>query len=228
MPNSMNKTQNITRFEQTLLQYVQWVRTHQEQFWAISGTIAGAALLVVFMIHRHQTESDDAWTQLGVAQGYLMQGQTEQTTKALDQWSSRFQGTNATTYAKFLHADLLYRTSDYIAAAHAYGELAQAGQPVDVRPLALSAQSAAEEMAGRLPEAQALIQQFLDKYPDHFFTASMYLSQARLAEMTGNISNASALYDRFVILYPQSPWTAFAKARLQTLATPPSGPPIKK
>ena len=226
--NPTSKAQGSARLEQTLIQYVQWIRTHQEQFWAISGTVAGAVLIVVFMVHRRQTESEDAWSQLGVAQGYLMQGQSEQTAKALDQWSTRFQGTHATSYAKFLRAELLYHTSDYAGAARTYGELAQTGHPPEIRPLALSAQGASDEMAGRLPEAQAATQLFLDKYPDHFLAASVYLSQARLAEMSGSLSNASALYDRFVILYPQSPWTAFARARLQALSTPPAGTPSKK
>jgi hypothetical protein len=92
--------------------------------------------------------------------------------------------------------------------------------------LALAGQSAAEEMAGRLPQATTAAQHFLDRYPDHFLAASMYISQARLAELSGNPSNATAIYDRFVILYPQSPWTAFARARLQFLS--PSSHPQPK
>jgi outer membrane protein assembly factor BamD (BamD/ComL family) len=228
MANTSETTPLSKRFEQAVLQYVQWIRTHQEQFWSIFGTVAAALILVVFMIHRRQTENENAWVQLGVAQGYLLQGQMDQATKALDQWTTRYQGTEPATYAKFLRADLLYRTSDYTHAAVVYGDLAQAGQPPLVRPMALSAQSAADEMAGDIPQALALTQQFLDRYPDHFLTASMYISQARLSELSGNPANASALYDRFVILYPQSPWTAFAHARLQALSGHTTPPPLQK
>ena len=214
-----------SRFESALRQSVLWVRSHQEQFWAISGTIIGGALLVYFMVHRRQVENEDAWTQLGIAQSYAMQGQTDQAVKALNDWTTHFQGTSATSYAKFIRADLMYKTSDYVTAAQIYGDLAVSGQPLVVRPLALSAQSASLEMAGRIPEATAVTQHFLDQYPDHFLTASMYISQARLAELSGNTASATAVYDRFVILYPQSPWTAFARARLQTLAAP---APLKK
>src|SRR5882724_11518335 len=96
-----NKETQSSKVERVLVEYVQWIRTHQEQFWAISGTVAGAALIVAFMINRHKTESNEAWTQLGIAQGYLMQGQADATAKALDQWFTRYQGTNATNYAKF-------------------------------------------------------------------------------------------------------------------------------
>src|SRR5262249_38515228 len=145
----------------------------------------GAILLVIFMVHRRQTENAEAWTQLGVAQAYIMQGQAGPATKALDEWEIRYQTTHAAPYAKFLRADLLYHTSSYAAAAQIYGDLAQTGYPATIRPLALSSQAAAEEMAGHFPQAQAIAQQFLDRYPDHFLTASMYITQARLAELTG-------------------------------------------
>src|SRR4029077_6165929 len=211
------QSQTRTRLEQSIQQAVHWIRTHQEQFWSITGTAAVALVLVGFMIHRRETENQSAWIQLGIAQGYLLQGQNDSAKKALDQWSARFQGMGATTYAKFLRAELLYRTSDYADAALTYGDIAQSGQPPNVRPLALSAQSASEEMPGRIPAAQALAQQFLDHYPDHFLSAAMFISAARLAELAGNAAGASALYDRFAILYPQSPWTMLAKSRSQAL-----------
>ena len=49
----MNLSQAIPtskRVEQALLQYVQWIRTHQEQFWSIFGTLSAALLLVFFMM----------------------------------------------------------------------------------------------------------------------------------------------------------------------------------
>jgi outer membrane protein assembly factor BamD (BamD/ComL family) len=216
------------KLEKVLTQWVSWIRTHQEQFWAISGSLVAAIVIVVFMVRRHQEQNDQAWTQLGMVQGYLMQNQYEPARKALDQWSTSYKGTSAETYAKFLRADLLYGTSQYAESAQVYGEIAQTAPPELVRPLALAAQAAAQEQAGQLPQAQASVQQFLDKYPDHFLAASMYLSQARLAELTGNPAGASAIYDRFVILYPQSPWTQFVHYRLQHL-TPGSTPsPVKK
>ncbi len=213
-----------SKFEKRVQEGVLWIRTHREQFWAITGTIAGVVLVLSFMIQRRETENKEAWTQLGVAQGYLLQNQRDQASKALDQWSTRFKSTSADAYAKFLRADLLYNATNYAGAAQIYGELAAQGKPIEIRPLALSAQSASEEMAGRLPEALALAQQFNERYPEHFLAASMFYSQARLSELTGNASGASALYDRFVILYPQSPWTQFARARLQALAVPASAP----
>jgi tetratricopeptide (TPR) repeat protein len=206
-----------TPTEQHFEKAIAWIRTHQERFWATLGTGVMAILLIVLMVRHRQLQNQDAWNQLGMAQGYLMQSQYDAAAKALEDWNGRFAGTNAASYAKFLKADLLYRTSDYAQSADIYDELALSA-PLDLRPLALSAQASAEEMAGHLPQAQRLIQQFIDRYPDHFMAASMYLSQARLAEMTGNAASASATYDRFVILYPQSPWTAFAKARLQALS----------
>ena len=86
-----------------------------------------------------------------------------------------------------------------------------------MRPLALSAQIASEEMAGHYAQAQALAKTFLDLYPDHFLAAPTYMTQARLEELSGNRAAAVAIYERFVLLFPQSPWTALARSRMQTL-----------
>jgi hypothetical protein len=53
-----------------------------------------------------------------------MQGQSAQATKSLDEWSARVSGSGAANYAKFLRADLLYNTSNYLLAADVYGVLA--------------------------------------------------------------------------------------------------------
>ncbi len=221
--------QQPNKLEHAVREAAAWIRTHQERFWSITGTVIATAVIIGFMINRRTQLNDQAWTQLGAAQGLLMQNQYEQANKALSEWSNRYKGSSANTYADFMRADLLYGTSNYAGAADVYGQLATTGRPDEVRPLAMSAQAAAQEMAGQLPQAEATAKQFIDKYPDHFLTASMYLTQARLAEMSGNAPGASAIYDRFVILYPQSPWTAFVRFRLQRLSPSPSSPlPIKK
>jgi tetratricopeptide (TPR) repeat protein len=214
----VTETRTASRAEQTIKKWVVWCRTHQEQFWAIAGSAVAAALLIFFMVHRRQTQNEQAWIQLGSAQAMLLQGQMDKAAEALNQWETRFKGSSATSYEQFLRADLYYRTKDYAKSAEMYGTIAQIGNPTEVRPLALSAQSSALEMAGSLPEAQAATQQFLDRYPDHYLTASMYLSQARLAEMTNNAAVAAAIYDRFLTLYPQTPWTAFVRSRVEKLS----------
>jgi len=206
-----------TLFEKYLQQAVTWIVTHQERFWAVTGLTAFAIAFGFFIVHHHQLENEAAWNQLGTIQGELMQNRADAAGKDMQQWEQRFQTSGAVSYAKFLKADLLYRTSDYTQAATVYGDLAQTARPVDIQPLALAAQSSAEEMAGHYPQALALAQTFTDKYPDHFLTAPMYMSQARLLELLGHAAEAAAIYDRFVILYPQSPWTPLARAREQAL-----------
>ena len=208
----------MIEIEKHLDEAVKWVREHQERFWAITGTAFLSILFLALLIHHQQLESDEAWSQLGALQGQLSQGKWDETRKGLETWEARFRGTDASTYAKFIKADLLYRTSDYVQAGHVYGDISQTGRPEPTRPLALSAEISSEEMAGHLPQAQSLAQTFLDQYPDHFLAAPTYMTQARLAELAGNPAAASAIYERVVLLYPQSPWTALARARSQTLS----------
>jgi len=209
------QTQN--QFEIILTQSIQWIKQNQERFWAITGALLLSILFMGLVIHHRQTENEEAWLQLGSIQGQLMQGKFAETRAGLETWKTRFQGTDAGTYADFMKADLLYRTSDYVQASQVYGTIYNSGRPDVVRPLALSAQASSEEMAGHLSQAQSLIQTFLEKYPDHFLAGSNYMSQARLAELSGNPAAAVAVYERFVLLYPQSPWTALARSRSQLL-----------
>ncbi len=204
-------------WEKKIEEGVLWIRQNQERFWAITGTAFLMVLFAILFIRHKEKESDDAWFQLGTIQSQLTQNNLQDAAKGLDTWNSRFAGTSAASYAKFLKGDLAYRTSDYVQATQIYAELAQSGRPDVIRPLALSAQVASEEMSGHLPEAQSLAQSFLDKYPDHFLAASIYMTQARLAEIKGDTAAAAAIYERVALLFPQSPWTAFAKAKSQTL-----------
>jgi len=217
--------QSMNQFEKYLAEAAAWVREHQEQSWSIAGGTILLVLLIALVVHHRETEANEAWFELGGVQSQEMQGKLEEARKTLETWDSHFQGTGAATYAKFMKADLLYRTSDYAQAAQVYADLAQTGQPDIVRPLALSAEASCEEMAGRLPQALSLVQAFLDKYPDHFLVGPRYMQHARLLEMTGDRAGAAAVYERFILLFPQSPWTELAKVRARGLsAGAPSAP----
>jgi outer membrane protein assembly factor BamD (BamD/ComL family) len=203
--------------DQLVAQVVEWIRTHQERFWTIVGAAAVTATVAVVTLLHRQTQTNDAWSQLGPIQGQIMQSPTPETATALETWSKRFGSTSAAPYAKFLKADLLYKTTDFPAAAQVYADLAEHASPIDMRPLALAGQQSAEEMAGRLPNALSLAQTFIQRYPDHFLVASMYLAQARLQESTGDRPGAAASYDKLIALFPQSPWTELARTRVQVL-----------
>jgi outer membrane protein assembly factor BamD (BamD/ComL family) len=211
--NSVNGPTLEKRVEDGLL----WIRAHQERFWTVTGVVVLAVLFGVFAVQQHEHQLDEAWTQLGAVQSSILQNQLDAAKKSLADWQTRYGSSGAKTYADFLRADLLSKTSDYASAAQVYAQLAASGRPAVVQPLALSAEISSEEMAGNLAQARATAQRFIDKYPDHFFAASAYLSQARLAELSGDQPAATAIYERFVILYPQSPWTESIKTRLQTL-----------
>lgn len=219
-PNSEPST-----FERHVENALTWVRDHQERFWTVVGVVALSALLGFFVFQQRQHRQEDAWAQLGSVQGALMQNQFDTARKALEDWQKAYAGSSAGDYARFLQADLLYKTGDYAAAAQVYEALARTGRPAIVQPLALSGEISALEMAGKIPEARATAQRFVDAYPDHFFAASAYLSLARLAERAGDTAAAAAVYERFVILYPQSPWTTSIRARLQTFS---SSAPVAK
>jgi len=207
----------FSKFERQIQTAITWVRTHQERFWSVTGTAVIVIVLFIFALHRHQEENAQAWTQLGVVQGQLIQGKYDDAKKSVDQWEQRFKSSSASGYERFLKADLLYKTSDYAQAAQVYGSLSESAPNQEMKPLALSAQESAEEMAGHLPQALAAAEALIDKYPDHFLTARAYMAKARIAEMQGNIPMAISTYDRFLMLYPQHPSAAIAKARRQAI-----------
>lgn len=224
----MTSPRELNPVEKRILLIVEWIKTHRERFWTILGLTVGAIIMAVFAFRHRENEAEEAWNQLGPLHQQVIQAPGANTKKALDDWRLRFGRTSAAGYEQLLKADLLYKTSEYIDAAKIYSDLAENGRPAELKPLALVGQVFAEEMAGRLPQSLSAAQTFVQRYPDHFMAASMYLAQARIQELTGNRPAAAALYDRFTILYPQSPWTGFAKSRSQSLgAIPaPSSSPI--
>jgi len=191
-----------------------WIREHQERFWTVIGVCVLAGVFVAFMIRQNNEQQDQAWTQLGEVHGHLMQNQIAETRKGLADFESRFAGSSAASYEKFMKADLLYKTSDYAGAAQVYGDLSATAKPLDLRPLALSGQNAALEMQGKWKDAQAAAQSFIAQYPDHFFAANMYLAQARALEKSNDAAAAKAVYERFIILYPQHPYGATARKKI--------------
>jgi len=217
MPTTIS-TKEFASWEKQVQRSFLWIKNHQEQFWATVLTIGFVIVGIVFSFHRHFLQQEDAWTQLAQPQALLMQNQIDPAQKALEDWEKRFAKTDANTYALFLKADMLYQKKDFPGAATLYSELAQTGTPELIRPLALSAEGSAEEMAGQFSQAKTTFQHFLDKYPDHFLSASAYLSEARNAELSGNSPEAAALYDRFLILYPKSPWAEDIQKRVQKKA----------
>lgn len=209
-----------TRFEILVQSGIEWIRLHTDRALTVLGVTALAGVLLFFVIQQRQRQKQDAWTDLGAIQGSLMNEQWEAARKGLDDWKTKYPGSSAESYARFLEADLLYRSTDYARAAAIYGELSAQARPALLRPLALSAQMSAEEMAGKWTEAKASAQRFLAAYPDHYLAAQVTLSQGRLAEKGGDLAAAAAIYERFVILYPQTPWTDSVKNHLQKIAPP--------
>ena len=205
------------KFERMMQDVVAWIQQNQERFWTTLGGTLCVVVLALFAVHRKQQQNAEAWNQLGIVQGQLMQGKMDDAKKAMGDWEKRFPSSSAGGYERFLKADLLYKTSDYTQAAQVYAGLADNAPAAEMKPLALSGQEAAEEMAGKLPEAQAAARRFTEKYPDHFLAASAYLAQARLADSQGQTGAAAAAYDRFLVLFPQHPLAPVAKARRSML-----------
>ena len=66
-----------------------------------------------FVVHQRGVTNTEAWQQLGAVQSQAMQNHTDQENKSLADWQTHLTGSSAITYAQFLKADLLYKTSDY-------------------------------------------------------------------------------------------------------------------
>ena len=121
-----------------------------------------------FAAQQHERQQAEAWSQLGAVQSSLIQNQFDAAKKSLADWQSRYGASSASSYANFLKGDLLAKTADHVGAAQVYAQLAATARPEILQPLALSAEISEEEMAGKIPEARATAQRFIDKYPDHF------------------------------------------------------------
>jgi outer membrane protein assembly factor BamD (BamD/ComL family) len=231
----MATTTTTSKFEQQFQLTIDWIRKYPDRFWGALGGALAAIVLVIFAVHHREQVNAQAWTQLGIVHGQLLQGKYDDAKQGLDAWEKKFPQTQAGSYEKFMKGDLLYKTTDYVQAAQVYNSLSEQATSPEMKPLALSAVEAAEEMAGHLPQALAAAQRFTEKYPDHFLAGNAYLAQARVAELQNNTVAAVASYDRFLLLFPQHPMAPVAKARRQALGgvaapmptpTPAPAPPM--
>jgi len=213
------------RIEKYLEFSVLWITQNQERFWAIIGVIVVTVVVGGFMVKHRADFNEEAWNQLGTVQGHQMQGKTEETLKSLNEWETRFSNTSAASYAQFMKADLLMRTTDYVGAATLYATLSTTARPQSLQPLSLAAQVSAEEMAGQIPQARVTAQVFMDRYPDHFMASTVLFNQARLAERAGDTAAAALIYDRFALLYPQNPWADLLSSRQNALKAKNTSPP---
>src|ERR1700679_696236 len=106
----MNTT-NASSFEKRVEDGLLWIRAHQERFWTVTGVAVLAVLFGVFAVQQHDHQLDEAWTQLGAVQSALLQNQLDAAKKSLADWQGRYGNSGANTYANFLKADLLSKTS---------------------------------------------------------------------------------------------------------------------
>ncbi len=202
----------FARLEKAIQAAILWIASNQERAWAVLGVTVVTVVVGILVLRNRAQMNEDAWNQLGTVQGHIMQGRTQEALKSVNEWESRFTGTAAASYAKFIKADLLMKTTDYAGASQIYSDLAVSANPAPLRPLAMAAQVNAEDAAGHIPQAKAAAQAFLDRYPDHFLAGSVLWSQAHLAEKGGDATGVQGLYERFSLLYPQNPWQDLLQA----------------
>jgi TolA-binding protein len=113
---------------------------------------------------------------------------------------------------------------DYKEAENTITSVAQNGKPKTLIPIALSLLGAIKEDAGKYPEAIQTYNEFMDRFPDHFYAPKILESLARVYEITNQLENAKAAYEKLATLYPTTEWSAKAQARLGAIANTPQTP----
>ncbi len=200
--------------QDTLAKGVKWALANRQT--AGIGAVASIALLLFggLALHRWQTNKDEAWDRLGMAQALAFSGNPPAALQQVDALVQAQPGATASGFGLLLAGDMLYQEGKYQDAAARYSELLQNGSPKQLLSYALSDLTITQEALGQLDASAASARRFLDTYPDNFLAPQVHACLARVLMAQGKTDEAKATLQKIALQYPETSFAAWAQAQL--------------
>jgi len=225
MPDMTRQHLKKNELEDFVIKSVEWVKSNRQLASSIGGSAAVALILIIFFFVRFHTVRLRAEEKLSFAEASFYQGKQQDGVRIVDEIISQYPGTNAEYQARLQKTLYLLEIHDYDAADKTIIPVTQSGKPGTIVPIAMSLLGAIKENAGKYGEAIQAYNEFLDRFPEHYYAPKIYESLARVYEITGSMENAKATYEKLATLYPSSAWSAKAQERIAAIARTPQTPP---
>lgn len=225
MPDDMTR-QHLKKneLEDFVVNVVEWVKKNQQLAASLGGSAAVALIVIIFFFVRFYAVRQRADEKLAYAEANFYQGKPQDGLKLVDEIISQYHDTNAEYQARIQKTRYFLETRDYKEAENTITPVVQYGKPKLIIPVALSILGAIKENAGKYPDAIQTYNEFLDRFPDHYYAPKILESLARVYEITGSMENAKATYEKLATLYPASEWASKAQQRLAAISNAPKTP----
>ena len=206
-------------FKEIADEIISWIIERKDT--AISISIIAAVitgLLIYFFIHYAQVRKQ-TWDKLAIAEGYVFNNLNDQALQVLNDILAKSGNTDikSNQYAKLLKSDTLYKMKDYKQSADLYSQIIRTNKPKIILPFAYAGLGYSKENLGDYSGSISAYRDFLEKFPDHYYTARIYESLARVYFLSGAIPEAKQTYEKIITLYPGTSWQQNASRRIMSL-----------
>lgn len=205
---------------------VNFIQNHRMAIFAVLGGLIVAALGLGIYIEvsknfamgevqkiEYLSKQMQEWTSLPEGEKKTSLAQEIESLLATEEGSFGYEYARAQFY--FSAGQYWSVKKDWEKAAQAFRQVGEKASGSYLAGVALlNLQQASEEM-GKVEEALAALNLFLEKYKDNGVLAPQaYFAKARLLDSQGKTEEAAAAFQALVEAYPESDWTNLAKVRI--------------
>lgn len=175
-----------------------------------------AAAVGSFWTAHQKKVAEESWAAYYTAQVALLTEGEDAGFKQIDAVAKDYAGTNAAQYALLLKGDALYENENFAQAADVYKQLADAKNPT-VHSVAALSRAAALQAAQDYKGSVEVINEFIEKHPNHFALAQAYMTLASSQELAGNKEAALEAYKHLLEAYTKTYFGVYAKDKISEL-----------
>ncbi|MCB4790474.1 MAG: tetratricopeptide repeat protein [Elusimicrobia bacterium] len=200
-----------------VLKIIFWIKNNRTLFLNVLGILAGIIIFTSFFLVRLHTLKLGAVDKLSIAQSLFYQGDSQKAVPMLDELIRSYPKSDISSHARMNLAGYYMDQMDFQKAEDFIKPNIDSAKPKPIIPLSLAELGAIQENAQKYKEAIETYNQFLNKFPEHFFAPKIYESLARVYELTNSLMEAKASYEKLVALYPTSPWAQRAQERIDII-----------
>ncbi|OGS24256.1 MAG: hypothetical protein A2297_02365 [Elusimicrobia bacterium RIFOXYB2_FULL_48_7] len=206
MPNNKNWF-NASQVQELLEKAAAWSKTHWQTLASAVGVIVVFTALGLYFVSNYMAAKKQCWEKISYAQGYASQGMTAQAIQILDEIIAKYSSSDVGQQARFVKADISYKTGTYNIAATVYQNIINVNRAKSMLPFAYAGLGYSKENLGDYPGAISAYRTFIEKYPNHYLAARVYDSLARVYLVTGSAESAKEMYEKLMTLYPGTYWS---------------------
>ncbi|MDR2773086.1 MAG: tetratricopeptide repeat protein, partial [Elusimicrobiota bacterium] len=159
-------------------------------------------LIVIFVNQRSTKLNDEASDRLSEAYGSFAASNDEQGLAFLNDIVTNYPKTSAAYQARLFLGDYYVGLGNFNEALAYLATTSTDATPEELRPLALARIIYLYDVRNEFINARNSAQEFVNLYPSHFLTKSVYISLARYYALTGSIDDVRRVCNEILSKFP--------------------------